>query len=196
MLTTTLNRIRAHKLYEGPYDTLLRYLGKTEADDEPLPYPAIVEAVGLEAALWCCRAEPKYDRTWRLFAVWCARQVQHLMQDQRSINALDVSERYANGQATDQELEEAWEAARSVARTFSLESAWGQRDARTVSQAVWRAAWAAEGVARRVPDNAKAVDVAAWLVGTSEWALSAARAADAAREAHKQKFLEMCEVEK
>ena len=40
------------------------------------------------------------DKTLRLFAVGCARKVQHLMKDQRSIDALDVAERYANGNAT------------------------------------------------------------------------------------------------
>ena len=51
------------------------------------------------------------DRTLRLFAVKCAREVQHLMSDERSIAALDVAERYANGEATDEELEAARKAA-------------------------------------------------------------------------------------
>lgn len=60
------------------------------------------------------------DRELRLFAVWCARQVQHLMTDQRSIAALDVAERHANGNAADDELAaalaSAWDAARAAAR--------------------------------------------------------------------------------
>jgi hypothetical protein len=40
----------------------------------------------------------------RLFAIWSARQVQHLMPDKRSIKALDVAELHANGKATDDEL--------------------------------------------------------------------------------------------
>jgi hypothetical protein len=64
------------------------------------------------------------DRELRLFAVWCARQVQHLMIDKRSLDALDVAERYANGEATDEGLaaardaagEAAWEAAWEAAR--------------------------------------------------------------------------------
>ena len=51
------------------------------------------------------------DKTLRLFAVWCARQVQHLMTDHRSIAALDVAERYANGEATREELDAALSAA-------------------------------------------------------------------------------------
>jgi hypothetical protein len=51
------------------------------------------------------------DVELRRFAVWSARQVQHLMNDERSVNALDVAERYANGAATDEELAAAHAAA-------------------------------------------------------------------------------------
>ena len=77
MLTTTLNAILA----VGPcgqrpkedgtltgWLKLLAHLGKTKADDDPLPFSRIVESNGLEDALWCCRAAPQYDREWRLFA--------------------------------------------------------------------------------------------------------------------------------
>lgn len=50
-----------------------------------------------------------------LFAVRCAREVQHLMTDERSLKALDVAERFALGQATDDELREARAAALAVA---------------------------------------------------------------------------------
>lgn len=42
----------------------------------------------------------------RLYAVWCARQVQHLMKDQRSIDALDIAEKYANGEVTVEDLKD------------------------------------------------------------------------------------------
>jgi len=68
------------------------------------------------------------DRELRLFAVWCARQVQHLMTDPRSIAALDVAERHANGEATDEELAAAWaaarDAARDAARAAARDAAW------------------------------------------------------------------------
>ena len=56
------------------------------------------------------------DKQLRLITVECARQVQHLMKDQRSLTALDVAERHANGEATDEELNAAWAAARDAAR--------------------------------------------------------------------------------
>ena len=115
MLTTTLNRIRAHSPCRAGWENLLRGLGKSQADDEPLPYADILRINGLDDALWCCRAEPPYSKEWRLYAVWCARRVQHLMTDARSVAALDVAERYAHGQATDDELGAAWAAARAAA---------------------------------------------------------------------------------
>ena len=136
MITTTLNRIRAHHPCEAGWAKLLAGLGKTKADDEPLPFARIVEINGLDDALWCCRAEPKHSREWRLFAVWCGRQVQHLMKDARSIAALDVAERHANGEAPDADLDAAWAAARAAAWDAAGDAA---RDA----------AWAAAGDAQK-----------------------------------------------
>ena len=63
------------------------------------------------------------DKTLRLFAVGCARRVQHLMKDNRSIDALDVAERYANGNATKEELAAAWAAAWAAARAAAWAAA-------------------------------------------------------------------------
>lgn len=142
MITTTLNRIREHSPCREGWEKLLKGLGKTAADDEPLPFARIVEINGLDDALWCCRAEPQHAREWRLFAVYCVRQVQHLMKDERSIAALDVAERHANGQATDKELAAAqaaaWDAAWAAARDAA------QAAEAAVQAAAQAAAWAAQ----------------------------------------------------
>ena len=84
--------------------------------------------------LWVImRTELVSEKLMRLFAVWCARQVQHLMKDERSINAIDIAEKFANGLATKEELAAAWDAAQAAA--------WGA--ARAAAQAAARAAaWA------------------------------------------------------
>ena len=124
MITTTLNKIRAHDPCNESWRKLLKHLGKTEADDEPLPFHVILKSNGLDDALWACRTAPEHNREWRLYAVWCARQVQGLMQDPRSIAALDVAERHAEGQATDEELDAAWAAAWAAARDAARDAAW------------------------------------------------------------------------
>jgi hypothetical protein len=172
MLPTTLNRIRKHGPCRDGWEKLLKGLGKTAPDDEPLPFARIVEINGLDDALWCCRAEPQHAREWRLFAVWCARQVQHLMTNPRSIAALDVAERHADGQASDEELvaarDAAWAAARDAAWAAAWDAAWAAARA-----AAWDAAWDAARAAARA-----AARDAAW-----------AAARDAARAAQTTEFL-------
>ena len=63
------------------------------------------------------------DRELRLFACWCARQVWHLLTDERSHNAVEVAERFARGEATRDELYDAWDAARTAARTAARDAA-------------------------------------------------------------------------
>ena len=135
-LTTTLNRIKACNPCDDGWQAGLQAAGKTEPDDEPISYEAILDAVGIEKALWCCQAEKQHNSLWRRYAAWCARQVQHLMTDERSIAALDVAERHANGEATDSDLAAAWAAARDAAAA----AAWS---------AAWSAAWAAQSSAFR-----------------------------------------------
>ena len=92
-MKATLRAIRAHNPCDDGWRKLLKHLGKTEPDDEPLSIATVLGSNGLDDALWCLRAVSGHDREIRLFAVWCARQVQHLMTDPRSIAALDVAER-------------------------------------------------------------------------------------------------------
>ena len=136
-MKTTLNQIRAKSPCQSGWTKLLAYLGKTKADDEPISIVTILDSNGLDDALWCLQAVKGREREIRLFGVWCARQVQHLMTDPRSIAALDVSERFANGNATKDELD--------AARDAAWGAAWGARDAASdaARDAARDAAWAA-----------------------------------------------------
>ncbi|WP_261513174.1 hypothetical protein [Burkholderia multivorans] len=151
--TVTLAALRkAGACYDG-YNKLVRSLqGQPFTDedagrasyirfrhDAEIPLLDILKSNGLDDALWSLRCVSGADRDIRLFAVWCARQVEHLMQDQRSKDALDVAERFANGDASDEELVAAWDAARdaawAAARASAGDAAWAARDA------AWYAAW-------------------------------------------------------
>jgi hypothetical protein len=158
VITTTLNRIRTHKPCADGWRKLLAGLGKTEADDEPLPFATILRINGLADALWATRCEPQYDREWRLYAVWCARQCLTADSDPRSLKAIDVAERFARGEATADELAAAREgalAARAASDAWDAWAAWAASDASGASGAsgaAWAAAWAARAAAWAASD--------------------------------------------
>ena len=164
-MKTTLNKIRAKSPCTEGWKKLLAHLGKTKADDEALSIITILDSNGLDDALWCLRAVEGSDKEIRLYAAWCARQVQHLMADRRSLNALDVAERYANGLATDKELAAASDAASDASAARA--AAWAARDAAAgyagaAADAAWAAraatAWAAAAAGSAASDAADAGD--------------------------------------
>ena len=98
------------------------------------------------------------DRDLRLFGCWAVRQIWHLVSDPRSRAAVEVSERYAMGEATIQDLQTArmaagaaWEAAGAGAAVAAAEAG--------ASGAAWMAAAAA----------AAAAAWAAWDAGMAAW---------------------------
>lgn len=71
-----------------------------------------------------CRENLVDAKILRLFAVWCCRQVEHLMTDERSRRAVDVAESFADGKATEQELDAAGAAAWAAALASASAAAW------------------------------------------------------------------------
>ena len=139
---TTLNKIRAYSPCTDGWTKLLKNLGKKKPDDELLKITTILDSNGLDDALWCLRAVDGYQREMRLYAVDCARSVQHLMTDYRSLAAIDVAERHADGVATDVELDAARDAAIDAAIDAAMTAALvAARYA--ASAAAWVAAWVA-----------------------------------------------------
>ena len=114
------------------------------------------------------------DRDFRLFAVFAARRVQRLMTDPCSIAAIDIAERYAYGEATDEELSAAWDAASDAAQAAAEAAAEA-----AAKDAAWDAAWAAAWAAAR--DAAWAADRTA--AEAAAWAAAEAAAQAAARDA-------------
>ena len=92
------------------------------------------------------------------FALWCAESVRYLMVDSRSTTALTVKRSWLDGQATDDEL--------AAARDAARDAAWAATEA---------AAWAAARDAARAAAMDAARDAA--------WAAARAAAMDAARDA-------------
>ena len=101
---------------------------KVSDENETLPVIEWVAkyraTVPTQDIIWLlCRKEFMADRDCRLFAVWCAREALKLVDnpDIRSIDACDVSERFVNGEATEEEL--------AAARDAAWAAAWAAWDA-------------------------------------------------------------------
>jgi hypothetical protein len=130
---TTLNKIRQHSPCKDGWGKLLRSLGKTEADDEPLSLITILDSNGLDDALWCLRA-------------W-----------------IDGAERYANCAATEAELAAAYGAADASSRLATEAAAMVTAEDAAMAAAMaaaWIAAWVAPLVAARYAARAGARDAA------------------------------------
>ena len=167
---------------------------------EPISLSFILENNGLNDAFWVLLCIKNAVRDICLFNVWCARQVQHLMRDSRSTNALDGAERYANGKATKEELEAASAAANAArdAASRARDAVWTERVARDAASAAREAASAAASAAR---ETASAASDAALAARDAVWAASRARDAvwtervawDAALAAQTEMFKLMCD---
>ncbi|CAJ2884741.1 putative bacteriophage protein [Burkholderia pseudomallei] len=161
--TVTLAALREAGACYGGYNKLVRSIqGKAfsmkDADreayihlrhDAEIPLLDIIKSNGLDDALWVLHCILDADRDMRLFAVWCARQVEHLMEDQRSKDALNVAERFVNGEATDEERDAARNAAWDAAWPATRGAVWSARKAARAAAwgaargAAWDAVWAA-----------------------------------------------------
>ena len=154
MITLSLNEIRDHGPCKSGWETLLKYKKDTHWNEQ-FPLSDIIDSNGFSDTLWCLRVRPEHSNLWRKYAVWCARQVEHLMTDNRSKSALDVAWRHSEGVATDQELAAArdaaaaaaWDAAALAAEAAASDTAW---DAAWLAagDTAWDAAWDAAGAAQ------------------------------------------------
>lgn len=165
MITITLNQIINCDPCDDGWEKILaakEHLGM----DTPWPLADAIISNGFGDTLWALRCLPEHDRLWRKYVVWCARQVQHLMTDPRSLRVLDVAWLHSDGLATDEELDAAraaaWDAAQSAARGTARDAAW----AAAARSAAWAAAWSAAGVAAaRGAQQVKLIEI----LNAGEW---------------------------
>ncbi len=197
--TTTLNEIHACKPCEDGWQKLLKHLGKTKADDDPLEILTVLESNGLDDALWCLRV-PSLERLSRHFQAWCAEQCLHLFEaehpkDNRVRNQIEM---LRNDSASAAARAAAQDAARAAAQDAALAAAWAAAQA-----AAWAAAWAAaQDAAQDAAWDAawaaaleaalEAASAAAWAAARSaSWAAAQDAAQDAARAAQESQLRKM-----
>lgn len=141
------------------------------------------KVIPIQDRFWCVlRTDFLSEKLLRLFAVWCARSVQHLMEDERSIKAIDVAEAFANGRATEEELRaaraaawDAYDAAYDAAQDAAMEAAMeaASADDRAAAWATaYEAACAASLAAARVAQVAKLREMIIDGVKTGEVVMS------------------------
>ena len=154
---------------------MLTFLGKTGADDDPLPLVTILQSNGLDDALWCLMTITGHDNEIIRFALACAQEVKHLMTDQRSLDALDALERHLEIPLSREELDQVLAAAGAAARAAAARTAARaavEAAVRSAARAAEAAAWAAEAAAW----------AAAWAAAGAAWAAGAAGAEARARQ--------------
>ena len=154
---------------------------KNIPEDETLTVSEWVEkyrpVVPTQDIIWLlCHEELLDKRDLRLFAVWCTREILKKVEnpDPRSVAACDVTERYANGEAIESELQDAADAARAAAVATDA--------ARAVADAAYAAA-VATVYAAAVADAAYAAYTTSRIVAcarvdyTTDYAIDIANAA-------------------
>ena len=107
----------------GPVLCRVRMGGTIENGDDKL-------VASERTILWRLDA-PTMNRVLRLWACWCVRNtkleggrtVWDLLTDPRSRNAVEVAERFANGEATKEERDAAWDAAGAAAVAAAWDAA-------------------------------------------------------------------------
>lgn len=148
---TTLNKIKQHNPCPDGWDKLLKFLNKTEADDEPLNLLTILESNGAHDCVWAFRTTEDCP-VYRLIAADFAGSVLHIFEekypdDNRPRLAIQSARDYANVLISEEKLDAAWaaawDAAWVAARCAARDAARGAaRDSDRF--AAWAAAWAAE----------------------------------------------------
>ena len=137
-LHASVRPLDALKYAPGPVVCRVRLGGTIIEDDDKC-------VASRRTVLWMADAE----RDLRLFACWCVRNTPlhdgrtawDLLTDKRSQTAVEVAERYADGLATQDELDAAWAAARDA----GVAAGAAARDARVAAwDAARDAAWDAQ----------------------------------------------------
>ncbi len=137
----TLRQIRDRHPCKDGWKMILSYRGCRHNGylDIPFPLVEVTYSNGLYDTLWAMRCLPEHESLWRRYIVWCARRVQHMTTDERVRTSLDMAERYANGEATEEELYSAANDACSVVMDTPEATT-----APAVKCANWSAAWATD----------------------------------------------------
>ncbi len=153
---TTLKEIRKAKPCEDGWNTLLKGLGKTKADDEPLKLETILKINGLDNACWVADNVLKLEKELRLYAYWNAKQSKKYVDDKKKFNKiLNTVNLYAYGEVKYSARDWDWYSAKYSA--WYSASTWAWASARySARYSAWYSAWASACDSARAWDSARA----------------------------------------
>jgi hypothetical protein len=174
-ITLTLNDIRKHSPCHEGWTKLLKHLGKTKAEDEPLNLLTVLDSNGLDDTLWCFQClDESYDNWARLVVCDLVEPALQHTDDPRPFEAIKCAREFALGNASRGQLNAASATAWDAARDAASATAWDAARA-AARAAAWDAAWADAWDAARDAARAAARDDArddardaAWDAARSE----------------------------
>jgi hypothetical protein len=186
-LTTTLNALHKARACTDRYRVLVNGLGGLSyGKTTPITLLQILDICGLNDALWALRTcgptnsrdrfarELACDYAARALPIWDAKYPE----DKRPAQAIEVARLFARGEATEQELVDAWASA-DAARASAYATWASAYAARASADAAWAstdAAWASADAVWASADAARASAYAARASADAAWS-----SADAAR---------------
>ena len=123
MLHTTFRKAQKVGACIKSYKKMAKALGGISkyGVNTPIPLDKVLEVCGLDDTLWCLHITiESCDREARLFACDCAERGLPIYEarysnDRRPRQAIETSRKFANGQATSEELAASWAAAAGAA---------------------------------------------------------------------------------
>ena len=178
-MKTNLNKIKAAGACTNGYKKLLKALGKTASDDEPITISYIVDSNGAADAIWCLRTVDAFQQEKQLFAIWCARQVQHFCNHSTKIKLDELELKIAGKVLTANSLPDA------AVYADSADSAY----AAVAAVSAYAAAAAAVSAYAADASDAAAVYDAVYAADAADSAADAA--ADAADAVRKQQGIQL-----
>lgn len=134
MMETTLNKLKTINFDNIPssdVDKLLKYLNKTEPDDEPLSISTILDAIGFHSALRCLVAVDGCKKQKLLLNHAYASEISRFM-PKKSQESLDILKKYADESISKDEFLKAYDSA-VVSAKSSVDGDWTKNAAAHVA---------------------------------------------------------------
>jgi len=129
MITTTLNLLKENEARISGYEKLFKHVGIDFDKDEKIPLTTILKPNDLSDTLWVLDNSPCEEEDAKIlqmyFGSWCAKQVVHLYEkefpnDNRVRDCIETIERFVKGEANQEEVDAARDAAAYAAQENKL----------------------------------------------------------------------------